>query len=65
MAEHKAKSLQAVCEECHLSVGTLTASAHGRPHVVVHANDSNCKHPPYTACPAFLTAFRKARALLK
>ena len=64
MADHEPKAVSAVCETCHMKVGTLTVSAHGRPQEAVHGNDSTCTHPPYAMCPHFLAAFRKARALV-
>ena len=65
MAESKPESVSVRCEECGFYVGSLTPNARGRLMEAVHANDSDCKHPPAATCPCLLTAFSKARASMR
>lgn len=62
MGESKPERVPVVCEECRFYVGSLTQNARGRLMEFVHANDSNCKHPPAATCPYLLMAFSKVRA---
>jgi hypothetical protein len=62
MGESKPERVPVVCEECRVYDGSLTPIARGRLMEFVHANDSNCKHPPAATCPYLLMAFSKVRA---
>jgi hypothetical protein len=62
MGESKPERVPVVCEECRFYVGSLTPNARGRLMEFVHANGSNCKHPPAATCPYLLMAFSKVRA---
>src|SRR6516162_162816 len=58
MAEQKS-SVQ--CEECGFDVVSIAPDIQGRFLPSIHANDSNCKHPPATSCPRMRAALSRAR----
>lgn len=65
MAQSKPERIHVVCEECRFDVGSIAPNERGRLMEFVHANDSNCKHPPTATCPYLLAAFSKARAAVR